>query len=51
MLAVASGGLLVNALGLWIRRGGHDDNLNSPWSRSRQSVTVLMKGGDDADSS
>ena len=28
MLAVASGGLLVNALGLWILRGGHDDNLN-----------------------
>ena len=28
MLSVASGGLLVNALGLWTLRGGHDDNLN-----------------------
>ena len=28
MLAVASGGLLVNAGGLWILRGGDDDNLN-----------------------
>ena len=28
MLAVASGGLLVNAGGLWLLRGGHDDNLN-----------------------
>jgi cobalt-zinc-cadmium efflux system protein len=28
MLAVASGGLFVNVLGLWILRGGHDDNLN-----------------------
>jgi cobalt-zinc-cadmium efflux system protein len=28
MLAVASGGLAVNAAGLWILRGGHDANLN-----------------------
>jgi cobalt-zinc-cadmium efflux system protein len=28
MLAVASGGLLVNAGGLWILRGRHEDNLN-----------------------
>lgn len=28
MLAVACGGLIVNAGGLWILRGGHDDNLN-----------------------
>ena len=28
MLAVASGGLLVNAAGLWILRTGHDANLN-----------------------
>jgi len=28
MLAVACGGLLVNAGGLWLLRGGHDDNLN-----------------------
>jgi cobalt-zinc-cadmium efflux system protein len=28
MLAVACGGLLVNAGGLWLLRGGHDGNLN-----------------------
>ena len=28
MLVVAAGGLVVNAVGLWILRGGHDDNLN-----------------------
>lgn len=28
VLIVAAGGLLVNVLGLWILRGGHDDNLN-----------------------
>ena len=28
MLAVACGGLLVNVGGLWLLRGGHDDNLN-----------------------
>jgi cobalt-zinc-cadmium efflux system protein len=28
MLLVACGGLLVNAGGLWLLRGGHDDNLN-----------------------
>ncbi len=28
MLVVASGGLLVNAAGLWILRGNHDANLN-----------------------
>ena len=28
MVAVASGGLVVNVAGLWILRGGHDDNLN-----------------------
>ena len=33
MLAVALGGLLVNALGLWILRGGHDDNLNMQGAR------------------
>ena len=28
MLVVTSGGLLVNAAGLWVLRGGHDANLN-----------------------
>lgn len=28
MLAIACGGLLVNTGGLWLLRGGHDDNLN-----------------------
>ena len=28
MLAVAFGGLVVNAAGLWILRGGHDANLS-----------------------